>query len=189
MRESARTPRLTYRDYLLIPEDGMRHEILEGEEIVSPSPVPRHQIVLVNLTLAFGEFIKGKDLGRLLVAPMDVVLADDTVLEPDILFIAKHRLGIIGEKAITGAPDLVVEVVSPSSRKVDRREKLRTYQKHGVREYWIADPDARSVEVFVLKEGRLAPVAAASLAADSAARASSPAVLPGFAVQLADLFS
>lgn len=140
--------RLTYRDYLLLPE-GKDYEILEGELRVVPAPSPRHQAVVGNVYVLLRQHVATGRLGLVLIAPIDVVLGEDSVVQPDVLFVAKERLGQVRRDAgVFGPPDLVVEVISPSRPELDREVKRKIYGKHGVREYWIVDPDAQTVEVY-----------------------------------------
>lgn len=138
--------RFTYHDYVLLPE-GKRYEILEGELFVVPSPGYDHQRIARNLMWRLWEFVRARGLGEVLDAPMDVLLSEEDVVQPDILFVSKPRLGIVTEKNIRGAPDLVVEILSPSTAERDRTLKEKLYHRFGVREFWLVDPAARSVEV------------------------------------------
>ena len=141
--------RFTYRDYLLLPEQD-RRELIEGDFHVAPSPSVRHQVILANLGTILRHFVRGNTLGEVLWAPMDVVLSEDNVVQPDILFVSIERRGIIGEDNISGAPDLVVEILSPNTADRDRRLKASLYARFGVREYWIVDPSEESVQISVL---------------------------------------
>ncbi len=144
----------TYADYKRLPDDGWRYEVIRGELKMSPAPKPRHQLVSLNLALAMVNFVKQGKLGQVLTAPVDVRLGElaDPV-QPDILFIRQERLSIIQEGWIEGAPDLIVEILSPGNWLDDRRIKYRVYAQAGVTEYWIVDPDRREIEVFVLRRG------------------------------------
>ena len=140
--------RLTYADLLAMPEDGKRHELIDGEHFVTPAPTTRHQLVLGNLHLDLGSYVEANGLGKVLFAPLDVILSDYDVVEPDLLFVSTERLARIGRPYIHAAPDLVVEVLSPGTRKIDATKKLRLYEKFGVAEYWMIDPEAEWVEVY-----------------------------------------
>src|SRR6266496_5606348 len=144
--------RFTYEDYVLLPED-RRHEVIDGELCVTPAPTPYHQIVKGRIKRLLEDHVERGALGIVLDAPCDVVLSRFDVLQPDIFFISSGRLAIIGEKFISDAPDLVVEVLSPGTRRRDRISKAKRYARFGVREMWIADPDRKTVEVFVNTEG------------------------------------
>jgi Uma2 family endonuclease len=129
--------------------DDKRYQLLDGEMILAPSPTSRHQAVILRISLELHEFVTGRNLGRVWFAPLDVVLSDYDVAQPDILFVSNARSGIVTEANIQGAPDLVVEVLSPATSGYDRGHKLLLYGRHGVREYWLVDPDAETVEVLV----------------------------------------
>jgi Uma2 family endonuclease len=153
------TIRLTVQDLEIIPEErvGDRHELIDGELFVTPVPVSKHQGISFNLTLALGNFARGKRLGEERTAPSGVRLHDDTLVIPDICFVAMDRLSIIGEKTIDGPLDLVVEILSPGTRRRDLTSKRELYARFGVPEYWIVDPDANTLTVLVLSEGHNQP--------------------------------
>lgn len=144
---------LTYQDYLRMPEDHNRREILGGDLYVTPAPSPLHQRAVVNLIVVLEAYLSRHPSGKLYTSPIDVVLSDIDVVQPDLAFVTTARLHIVTSTAIQGPPDLVVEVLSPSTSGVDRGRKMQTYARFGVREYWIADPDSRSIEVFGLQGG------------------------------------
>lgn len=143
-------PCLTYPELRLMPDDGKRYELINGEVFVSPSPSEKHQRASGRLFLSMGSHVERKNLGRVYYAPFDVVFGEKTALQPDLLFVSKARLGIIGPEYIIGAPDLVVEILSPSRPAYDRVTKLEQYALYGVPEYWIIDPMAESVEIYAL---------------------------------------
>jgi len=143
----------TYELCSLLPEDGKRHEVIDGELYLTPSPKIRHQeLVLrlaVELELAVREEVRqGEPRGRVLEAPCDVCLAETSVVQPDVLYVSPERAGIVAEANIQGAPDLVVEVLSESTRKIDEVLKRELYERFGVLEYWIVDPELESVKVW-----------------------------------------
>ncbi len=145
--------KITYADYLKIDDDN-RYEISNGELLMVPAPSTSHQSVSRNLEFLIWNYVKQKDLGKVFYAPTDVVLDDDEVFQPDIVFIKSENLHIIGKDAIKGVPDLIVEIVSPSSTFYDTVEKKNVYEKYGVKEYWLVFPDERVIEIFILgKEG------------------------------------
>ena len=146
----------TYEDYLRLPDDGYHYQVIKGVLHVTAAPATRHQDVVRNLLVALHLFVKERRQGKVYNSPVDVRLSEQTVVEPDIIFIARERLSIIKESCIEGAPDLIVEILSPSNWVVDRRDKFAVYEAAGVREYWIADPDARTVEIYSLRQGRYA---------------------------------
>ena len=147
--------KLTYEDYLKFPEDGERHEILDGEHYVSPPPpIVRHQDVLGNLYRALDAFVRPRRLGRVYFAPVAVLLSEHDVVEPDLLFLSAERSSRLTPKNIQGAPDLAVEVLSLTGRKRDEVIKLDRYEQAAVLEYWVVDPEAETVKIFRLEGGR-----------------------------------
>ncbi len=140
----------TYKDYLQI-EDEKRYEVMEGGLIMVPAPLTIHQRISRNVEVILCNFVKENRMGEVLDAPTDVVLSEDVVVQPDILFISKERLNIIEEAAIMGSPDLIVEVVSPSSASYDTIEKRGVYEKYGVKEYWLVFPQEKAIEVLTLE--------------------------------------
>lgn len=140
----------TYSDYLLI-EDEKRYEVLEGELIMVPAPTTTHQRISRNIEFILQNFVSDNDLGEILYAPTDVVLSDDEVVQPDILFVSKGRTAIIEERAIMGAPDLIIEILSPSSTFYDVVKKKEIYQRYGVSEYWLVFPEEKAIEVMTLE--------------------------------------
>ena len=142
----------TYADYKQLPDDGWRYEVIEGELYLSPAPRPKHQESAGNLGSRMLLYVQERGLGKVYFAPIDVILPGyASPVQPDVLFIARERLDIVKEDFIEGPPDLIVEILSPSNWLTDRRTKFRIYAQAGVREYWIVDTDARTVEVFVLR--------------------------------------
>ena len=145
--------RLTYRDLQQIPQDRNRYELIEGELFVAPAPNIEHQRKAFRLSRILAEHAEARSLGEVFIAPCDVLLDDSTVLEPDIVFVSKARQSIVTDTCIEGAPDLVVEVLSDSSRTIDRFVKRDRYAEFGVPEYWLLDPFEPRIEVLQL-EGR-----------------------------------
>ena len=145
--------RYTYEDYLLFPEDGRRHEIIEGEHYITPSSKTNHQSTSLNLSLALGLFVKQRKLGKIFVAPYDVILSDENVVQPDILFISASRADVITQKHVRGAPDLIVEILSEKTRKIDEIIKRKLYEQFGVYEYWVVDPELECVKVYRRTDG------------------------------------
>lgn len=144
--------RYTYEDYLKTPDDE-RYELIEGELLMTPSPMPYYQKVSRELEFELLKFVKENDIGEVFDAPCDVVLNNENVVQPDIFFILKDRLNIIGEKNIQGAPDLVIEIVSENTVYRDLIQKKRLYANFGVKEFWLVIPKERIVEVYTLMEG------------------------------------
>ncbi len=154
--------RLTYEDYCLLPNDGKRYEIIEGELFVTPSPVTAHQRIVTRLASYLLTYVEEHDLGMVFVAPFDVVFSRFDVVEPDILFISKAHLSVLTEKNIQGAPDLVVEVLSETTKEIDRTTKLKLYARFGVKEYWMVEPKTCGFEIY--RRGKKGLEFAASLA-------------------------
>ncbi len=142
----------TYQDYRRLPNDGWRYEVIRGRLHMAPAPRPKHQRAVGRLHLAISRFVEERGLGEVFISPIDVLLpALASPVQPDLLFIREDRLSIVTDEAIEGAPDLVVEVLSPSNWFLDRRDKFELYAKAGVAEYWIVDTDERTIEVFGLR--------------------------------------
>ena len=136
--------RLTYDDFVQFPDDGNRHELIDGEHYVTPSPEVRHQAIVVRLVLAIGNHLQANPhLGRVFVAPLDVVLSNHDIVEPDVLFVATDQTEILTEKNVQGPPALVIEVLSHSTRKRDAQAKRRLFERTGVREYLARRPRTR----------------------------------------------
>ena len=145
--------KFTYEDLEAIPPDRNRYEIVDGELIVTPAPIPLHQKIIRNLSYRLIEHVQENRLGEIFFAPLDIVFSPGTVLEPGLIFVRRDRLHIIGEKNLTGPPDLVVEVLSESTARLDREIKPKQYALYGVPEYWLIDPVGRTVEIFRVREG------------------------------------
>ncbi|MBI2232251.1 MAG: Uma2 family endonuclease [Deltaproteobacteria bacterium] len=148
VKQEVHSSQFTYEDYLLFPDDGKRHEIIDGDHCVTPAPKTKHQKVSFNLTIAIGSFVKQRGLGLVLAAPFDVILSDEDVVQPDLLFVSTARAGIVTEDNIRGAPDLVVEIISETTRKKDEVTKRKLYERFGVQEYWVVDPELETAKIF-----------------------------------------
>ena len=164
-------------------EEGFFYELIEGQIVKKQTSSPQHQLAVVKILVRLDAFVTERNLGKCLCAPVDVFLDEWNYYQPDILFIGNERLSIITPDGVQGAPDLVVEVLSQSSIRNDRTDKMRAYRRHGVREYWIADPKSRTVEIYSLVEGEyeMSDVAAESGPVRSR-------LLDGLAVELAVIF-
>lgn len=146
-----------YEDYLNLPDDGLRYEIIKGVLYVANAPNYDHQFVTMQLTIQMGSYILQNQLGILLHAPFEVHLSEESrPLQPDVLFIGADRQPTPGSQYFAGAPDVVVEVISPSSIRTDRQDKFDVYEAAGVREYWLVDPKTQAVEVYALSGGEYA---------------------------------
>ena len=161
---------LTYRDYAALPDDGRRYQILDGELFVTPVPGTRHQITSMRLSTQLHAHVTAHGLGLVLAAPADVILADTSIVQPDILFVATDRQAVVSARGIEGAPTLGVEILSPTTADVDRRRKRDLYARYGVPYYWIVDADARVIEMYRLTAGAYEllarPTGAMMIAAD-----------------------
>ena len=178
----AHKPIWTYADYCVLPQDYHRHEIIEGDHIVTPSPSSRHQKVLATLQFYLDSHIRSQKLGTLLFAPMDVVLSETSVVQPDLLFVSKLREQIITEPYVDGPPDLVIEILSPSTASMDRGGKMRLYAKYGIPHYWIVDATEVTLETFELQDSQYelqAKFARAETAESS--------LFPGLSIPMAEL--
>lgn len=175
----------TYEDYLRIPEDGRRYEVIRGTLYVSASPIYNHQFTLVQLLLKLGSYVQQNEFGIVLPAPFDIILPEGiaTPVEPDILFIRKENQPRWGDKNFQGVPDLLVEVLSPSTHYYDRRIKLAAYRDAGVPEYWLVDPLSRTVAIHGWKDGSFA-----ELKRGGEGDEVTSIVLPGFHLQVKSLF-
>ena len=142
----------TEADYFALPDTNRLVELSEGELIMPPHPTHTHQLIVLELATRMRAFAQKHDLGLVQIGPLPVRLWPGKIREPDILFVAKEHSDRIGEQ-VYGPPDLVVEVLSPSTRRTDRLEKTMEYAQAGVMEYWIVDPHGQTVEVFILREG------------------------------------
>jgi Uma2 family endonuclease len=153
---------LTYKDYAALPDDGRRYQILDGELCVTPAPGTQHQAISMKLTVQLAARIDALGLGQLFAAPVDVILSDTTIVQPDLVFVATDRLDRVSARGIEGAPTLVVEILSPSTVEMDRHAKRDLYARHGVPYYWIADGEARAIEMYRLAGGSWELLARAS---------------------------
>lgn len=187
MLSAARSkPKLTYDDLVQMPDDGKRREIIDGELFVTASPNRRHQRVLGRLYLQIGGFLEANpEVGEAFLAPFDVVLSYWDVVEPDLLFIA-HDQDIVTAKNVQGPPALVVEIGSPSTRRLDQQLKRDLFARTGVREYWIIDPDRNSIAVH--RRNAAGELVQAMIVAADAQPLTTPEV-PGFEVRLDALFA
>jgi len=178
--------KLTYDDFLLFPDDGKRHELIDGEHYVTPSPNTKHQTISMNLAGHLWNHLQAHPVGRVFTAPLDVVFSRFDVVEPDLLFISKARYEAVLTKAnVQGSPDLVVEIGSPGTRRRDETLKQRLYERCGVSEYWVVDPTLDVIKVYRLVEGRYSRVH--ELMLENADVLTTP-LLPGFDLPLRAIF-
>lgn len=145
--------KLTYREYVCFPEDGRRHEIVDGEHLVNPAPNTYHQTVSRRIHFQLYAQIELAGLGVVFDAPTDLQLSEMDVVQPDLIVVLHRKRTIITPTKIKGTPDMVVEILSPSSEIADRVLKKELYRKSGIPEYWVVNPDDHAVEQFVLRSG------------------------------------
>jgi Uma2 family endonuclease len=185
MRPESRT-KLTYDDFVLFPDDGMRHELIDGEHYVTPSPNPKHQVVLGDLYLLIANWLKIHRVGRVMLSPLDVVFTKFDVVEPDLLYLSNERAAqVMTSKNVQGVPELVVEIASPSTRRRDETIKRRLYERSGVSEYWFVDPELDVVRVY--RTGAKGFEKAMELSRE-AGDVLSTSLLPGLELPLARIF-
>ncbi len=175
--------KFTINDYMSTPNE-KRYQLLDGELIVAPSPTSKHQSISGQLYLTMAQFVTQSRLGRVWYAPLDVILSDHDVVQPDLLFVSSRRANIVTEANVQGAPDLVVEILSPATAQHDREYKRTLYGRHGVREYWLVDPEEDIAEVWTESETGLV-LAATYQRGDSLASA----LLEGLNIPLEGFFS
>ena len=174
----------TYEDWLKLPDDGYRYEVIDGILHMSPPPRTDHQRISARLVDCLMEYLRSRPLGEVLYTPIGIRLPNQPVpVQPDILFIRAERLDIIKEDYIEGTPDLIMEILSPGNWLYDRRDKMQIYQQAGVAEYWIVDPRASTIEIFVLEEGAYLLVDQYGLEETAQSQ-----VISDFEVSVADIF-
>lgn len=181
----ASTRKLTYADFLDFPDDGQRHELIAGEHYVAPSPNLWHQELSKRLMFALESHLRQHGGGRLFYAPLDRVFTDFDIVEPDLLMVTTDQFHILTEKHVNGAPALVVEILSKSTRNVDERVKRDLYDRAGVCEYWTVDPKGKRITVYARYGDRLER--RHELFAEHHDTLSTP-LLPRFALSLAEYF-
>jgi len=178
----------TYADLVAIPDDRLRHELIDGEHVVSPSPTTAHQTISLNLVRLLLPYLGRRRSGRLLYAPFDVKLSMFTVLVPDLVYFTAERFArVVNEKHATAAPDLAVEILSPGTRRRDKGRKRAVYDREGVQEYWIVDPDARSVTALRRPRAGGGLTDVATTTAEAGDVLESP-LFPGLRIPLRDVF-
>jgi Uma2 family endonuclease len=173
----------TAADFARLPE-GTRCQLIEGEIIMAPSPVRFHQRIQMKLSALLEEFVESRNLGEVYPAPFDVYLTRKDAYQPDLLFVSNERLHLLANDGMHGAPDIVVEILSPSTAYHDLRRKKDVYEKTGVQEYWVIDPIDKTFECFVHMEGRFQTVFMGKKQGQFCS-----GVLPEFCIELAKLFA
>jgi Uma2 family endonuclease len=185
-RTSTPSPKLTYDEFLRFPDDGNRHELIDGDHYVTPSPSIRHQEISMNLAVELGLHLKQHRNGVAFFAPLDVVFSNWDVVEPDMLYVSRERANVLAGKHVRGAPDLVAEILSPSTRKTDEVTKRELYERWGVAEYWMIDPERETISVHRRVNDTFQLVA--ELSVERGDMLTTP-LLPAFSVPLGEVFA
>jgi Uma2 family endonuclease len=185
MSDSAKVRKvlLTYEDYACLPADGKRYEVLEGELVMNPAPNLSHQGVSRNLEFILFRHIKENESGFLYDAPFDVILDDHTIVQPDLVFIAKERASILAPRGIEGSPDLVIEIHSASTMRTDRVSKFQLYSRFGIEWYWMLDPQAQ-----VLEEYARSPEGYIMVSEHKGGSLFKPNLFPGLSIDLGEVW-
>ena len=159
MASATTLPQLTVEDYRELPETGPRYQLIEGDLYMAPAPNRYHQDISRNLEYILLEYLEENPIGKLYDAPFDVYLDQHNVFQPDIVFVSNARLAILTDAGAEGAPDFVVEILSPKTAKLDRINKRHVYARSGVQELWIVDPEQKRIEVYFLSKDAATPAA------------------------------
>lgn len=186
MMPASQGVKLTYDDFVQFPDDGLRHELIDGEHYVTPSPNTKHQSVSINLTVVIGSWLERNPIGRLFHAPFDVVFSKYDVVEPDLLYLSNARAAdALTPLHVRGVPELVIEIGSPGTRKKDETVKRRLYERTGVSEYWVVDPEIDTIRVYGREADGFARVV--ELSAEAGDVLTTP-LLPGLEIPLSRVF-
>jgi Uma2 family endonuclease len=173
----------TYEDYAALPADGRRYEIVNGVLVMAPAPTPEHQDIVGEIYVALRAYVKLAGLGRVFMGPLDVQLSPENTFQPDLVVLLNAHLERVAEKKISGAPDLAIEIASPSTAAYDRLTKYEKYAQAGITEYWLVKPTRRAVEVLVLERGEYR-----SLGVFSGQQTLPSRVVPGLPVMVEQFF-
>src|SRR2546423_3111075 len=177
--------KLTYDDYVLFPEDGQQHELIGGEHYVTPPPKISHQAISGNLYWLIRSYLEEHPIGHVYSAPLDVIFSNYDVVEPDLLYVSNERAAKVLRDWVHGPPELVVEIASPSTRKRDETIKRRLYERWGVSEYWVLDPEIERIRIY-RRAGEL--FARAEERSSEANDELTTPLLPGLVMALATIF-
>jgi len=178
-----KTPVITRHDYEEMPEGPPYFQVIEGSLVMSPSPNTFHQDIVVNLCHILRRYLERKPIGVVCVAPLDVYLGDTNIYQPDVIFISDSRRSILTERGVESAPDLVVEILSPGTARYDKDAKRKVYARSGVKEFWIIDPEVKTIQVFEPNRNSETPIATH----DAAGIFKSP-LLPGLRIKAKAVF-
>jgi Uma2 family endonuclease len=182
-RSVATATKLTYEDYVRMPDDGQRYELIDGELFVVPAPGTPHQFVSGNIYFALTTYVRTNNIGIVAFAPVDVIFSNENVVQPDLIFVRSEHSALLERRGIFGAPDLVIEILSGNRRR-DEVTKRALYERFGVPEYWIVDPDAKTVKLLRLTGSRYETI---TELCDGDTLTSS--MFPGFELSLATIFA
>ncbi len=171
----------TVEDYMALPE-GAPFELINGKLVYMPSPFNAHQQVSMSLSFHISLYVRKNKIGVVRAAPFDVHFDENNIYQPDLLFISNERKAIL-QDWVKGAPDFIVEIISFGTKSRDKGEKMKTYGQHGVREYWLIDPDKKTVEVFHNEEGKM--VSKQKLETEGTIES---LAIEGFSIQLSEVF-
>lgn len=186
MRPAISGVKLTYDDFLQFPDDGKRHELIDGKHYVTATPNTKHQRICGNLFFLIRSYLEDNPIGEVFGVPLDIVLSNSDIVEPDVQYLSKARAtSVLTPKHLIGAPELIVEIGSPSTRKRDLTIKRRLYERFGVEEYWTVDPELNTIAVYRLAGGRYQRVA--ELTREAGDVLTTP-LLPGLEMPLAKIF-
>ena len=175
--------RVTAEDYRALPEGGQRYQLIEGDLYMSPSPNRFHQDISLNIAVIIANYLGSHPIGKVYDAPLDVYLDNDNVFQPDLVFVARENYRVLTNAGIEGVPDLVIEILSPGTAKLDRNAKQRIYAQRGVKEMWLVDPETTTVAVYHLQQNPAQPAAVYA----TADRFTS-SCFPGLEFSVADFF-
>jgi Uma2 family endonuclease len=186
MKTTSGSVKLTYDDFVHFPDDGKRHELIDGEHYVTPSPNIRHQKIIGTLYLLIATWLENHPIGQVFLSPLDVVLSDIDIVEPDLLYLSNERAAqVLTPLHARGIPELVIEIASKGTRKRDETIKRRLYERKGASEYWIVDPEIDVIRVY--RRGDAGFGRPAELSRDTADVLTTP-LLPGLELPLARIF-
>ena len=175
---------LTVHDYMQLPVDRKKTELIEGDLFMSPSPKRFHQDILIRLSSIIWDYLRKNPIGKVYAAPFDVTLTDLNVFQPDVCYFSKSRYTSLTEQGADGAPDLVIEILSPGSEKHDLGVKKEIYTRTGVEEFWSVDPVKRTITVYQLSENSTAPRATLGIG-----KILTTPLLPGLKIKVRDVFA
>jgi Uma2 family endonuclease len=181
--QQSKAPLITRHDYQELPEGPPHYQVIEGDLVMSPSPNLFHQSVAGRIYLILAQFLEKHPIGFVFIAPLDVFLTELNVYQPDVVFVSNQRRSIITRDGIEGAPDLVVEVLSPGTARLDRGSKRKIYARTGVKELWLVDPEAKLIAVYQLAKDAEAPAAT-----HDAKAVFQSSLLPGLRIKASSIF-